>query len=458
MRKTCVALLLAVLGAGLGAQGAQAEFDEAENYRIEHAQVSLSTSQAGAHPDFTTTIELSEKQGEPYGLTRDVIVRLPAGLFGNPEAFPKCTTLQLGTQPSGSECPGDSQIGAPDITMGGLNAGPFHSEPIYNMPAPGGDIAARFGFFAGPYPVILNVRLDPASETLVATVEGAPAAASLIVSSTTFWGVPANPVHDPERLTPVEAQAGSGPPGGRKSTLPETPFMTNPTSCGESRSVTLTARSYQLLNSPSTVTVPFPQISGCEQTEFNPSATMAPTTSQGTSGSGLDYQLSFPTKGLEFANLNFGSELRRAEVVLPDGMTINPSEAEGLGVCSEEDFAHETYNSGPNVGCPETSKIGSVEATTPVIDRAPKGSLYLAKPYQNPFGSLLALYMVLKVPDRGVLVKLAGEVRTDPESGQNTTVFDDIPQLPVGSFHLHFREGARAPLVTPYSCGSYESI
>jgi hypothetical protein len=458
MSKTFLAFLLTLFGVALAAQTAQAEFDEAQEYRIESAEANLSTTQAGGHPDFSTTIRLSEKQGEPYGLTRDVIVRLPPGLVGNPEAFPKCTTLQLGTTTADSECPTDSQVGAMDITLGGDNAGTFHSEPIYNMPAPGGDIAARFGFFAGPFPAILNVRLDPDTESLVATVEGAPAAASFIASTTTFWGVPANPVHDPERLTPTEATSGSGPSGGRKSTLPEIPFMTNPTSCGESRTVTLTARSYQLTGSPSTVTVPFPAITGCEATEFNPSAALAPTTSQGTSGSGLDYQLSFPTKGLEFGNLNFGSELRRAEVVLPEGMTINPSEAEGLGVCSEEDFARETYNSGPNAGCPETSKIGAVEATTPVIDRTPTGSLYLAKPYQNPFGSLLALYMVLKIPDRGVLVKLAGEVKTDPITGQITTVFDDIPQLPVGSFHLHFREGARAPLVTPSACGTYHGI
>ena len=51
-----------------------------------------------------------------------------------------------------------------------------------------------------------------------------------------------------------------------------------------------------------------------------------------------------------------------------------------------------------------------------------------------------------------------GKVSTHPETGQITTVFDEIPQLPVASFHLRFREGARAPLVTPAACGSYEAI
>jgi hypothetical protein len=454
MRKTFLALLLSFVGAGLWAQAAHAvSIDEPENYRLESASVGLSTTQAGGHPDFTTTFALSEKAGAPYGLTRDVIVRLPAGLFGNPEAFPRCTSLQLGTAPEASECPIDSQIGVTDIVL--ADQGTIEGEPIYNMPVPGGDIVARFGLFAGPFPTIINARLDPVTQTVVASVDGAPAAALLIASSATFWGVPASPAHDLERITPLEATQGGAPKGGRQSSLPETPFMTNPTSCGEARSVTITVRSYQLVNSPSTKTVPFPQISGCEGVEFNPSVALTPTTSQGTSGSGLDYRLQLPTKGLEFPNVNFDSELRRGEVVLPEGMTVNPSQAEGLGVCSEADLAREAYDSPPNAGCPETSKVGSVEAASPVLDRVATGSLFVAKPYENPFGSLIALYMVVKIPDRGVLVKLAGKVTTDPATGQITTVFDDVPQLPVADFKLHFREGARAPLVTPYSCGSY---
>jgi hypothetical protein len=455
MKRLAAVLTVSVAGGLFAASAPAAEFDQ---YRIESASTALSSSQAGAHADFTTNLTLSQKDDAPYAHTRDVVVQLPAGIVGNPEAFPKCTTLQLGTAPLESECPQDSQVGSTDIVVGGFISGTFANEPVYNMPAPGGDIVARFGFYAALYPAILNVRLDPESESLVASVEGAPSSAELIGSSFTFWGVPAAPIHDPERITPFESVNHSGPAGGRKSTLPETPFMTNPTSCGIARQVTITATSYQLPGSPSSITAPFPQITGCGALEFNPSTSLKPTTSQGTSGSGLDYQLDFPTKGLQFGNLNSGSQMKRGEVVLPEGMTVNPSEAEGLGVCSPADYARETYDSGPNVGCPESSKIGSVEATTPVIDRTPTGSLFLAKPYDNPFGSLLALYMVLKVPDRGVLVKLAGKVTTDPATGQITTVFDDIPQLPVASFHLHFREGARAPLVTPATCGSHSAI
>jgi len=445
-----LSLFLALAPAAIAAE-------EWDKYKIESASAELSDTQAGAHADFTTNITLSRTGNVTYANTRDVIARLPAGLFGNPEAFPKCTPQQFGFVPEASECPLDSQVGSAEVVVGGLVSTTV-AEPIYNMPVPGGDIVARFGFYAYVYPVFINVRLDPKTNTLVAGTEGTSSGAQLLSAKITFWGVPSAPQHDPLRWTPKEAETTKGPAGGRPSSMPETPFMTNPTSCEPGRQVTITARSYQVPDSPSVVTVPFPQITGCDTVDFNPGVALKPTTTQGTTGSGLDYELDLPTKGLEFGHLPFGSEMKRAEVILPEGMTVNPSEAEGLGVCSQADLSRETYDSPPNAGCPETSKIGTVEAVSPVIDRKATGSLYLAKPYDNPFGSLLALYMVLKVPDRGLLVTLAGKVTPDPLTGRLTTVFDDIPQLPVSEFRLHFREGARAPLVTPSTCGTHTGI
>jgi hypothetical protein len=456
MRRGLLSLFVLVLLA-LAASSAQAA-DEFDKYELESASASLSSLQAGAHADFTVALQLSaDGERRAYAKTRDVVVELPAGIFGNPEAFPQCTAEQLGVEATESNCPQDSQVGTTDITISGSVNGTF-SEPVYNMPSPGGAFVARFGFFAGPYPAFINVRVDPETQALIAEARSAPSAVGLVEAVTTFWGIPADPEHDLERVTPDEAFNGSGPSGGRPSTLPETPFMTNPTSCGQARQIKITATSYQEPAAPRTISVPFPQIAGCSALEFNPTTELEPTTTQGTSGSGLDYSLEMPTKGLEFGHLRYGSESKRAEVILPEGMSVNPSQAEGIGVCSQADLARETYDGPPNQGCPETSKIGSVVATTPVIDRDAVGSLYLAKPYENPFGSLIALYMVLKVPDRGILVKLPGKVTANPLTGQLTTVFDDIPELPVATFQLHFREGARAPLVTPPACGSYTAL
>ncbi len=452
----CLAMLFAAL---LGGATASADKDFSL-YAIESASSSLSSTQAGAHADFTTAFELSatkEVPAKPYAFTRDVVVKLPAGIAGNPQAFPQCTLEQFGATPEESKCPQDAQVGITRITLAGTVNGTL-IEPIYNMQAPGGDVAARFGFFAGLYPTLINVRLDPADDTLVAAVEGASSAAEPVAAETTFWGVPAAPAHDELRLTPQEAFAGTLPPGGRKSNQPQVPFFTNPTECSAGKQITVSATSYQRPDEVKSISAPFPQLGGCELLEFNPDASARPTTTQATSPTGLDFDLSLPTKGLEFPNLNSGSQVKRAEVILPEGMSVNPSAAEGFGVCSQADLARETYNGPPNQGCPESSKVGSLTATTPVLDRDAVGSLYLAKPYENPFGSLLALYLVAKIPDRGVLVKAAGRVDLDPRTGQLTTTFDDIPQLPVATFSLRFREGARAPLVTPPACGSYAVV
>src|SRR4029077_976711 len=82
-----------------------------------------------------------------------------------------------------------------------------------------------------------------------------------------------------------------------------------------------------------------------------------------------------------------------------------------------------------------------------------EGSLYVAQQGNNPFGSLLALYLVVEAD--GAIVKLPGEVSLDPVTGQVTTTFDKNPQLPFSELKLHIFGGPRAALVTPSACGSY---
>jgi hypothetical protein len=144
-------------------------------------------------------------------------------------------------------------------------------------------------------------------------------------------------------------------------------------------------------------------------------------------------------------------------------MTINPSAGEGLGVCTPSQFAAESVD-GDLGGCPDTAKIGSVDIETPLLQEHLAGDLFIAQQddprttapgSENPFDSLLALYLVARNEQRGVLVKLPGKVDTDPATGQITTTFDDLPQLPFQTFTLNFREGVRAPLVSPPRCGDF---
>jgi hypothetical protein len=465
MNRFTVALAAALAIVGVAAQ-AQADPSE---YAIESASATASTTQAGGHPDFEIALRLkTEPGGEDLpSTTQDLYFKLPPGLLGNPNAVPKCTAAQLmGTDPedpsSGTGCPQASQVGIAEVELfkdGLLLAAIF--EPIFNM-EPGYGEPARLGFFAYLLPVFISTELRPdRGYAATAKVEGASSLIPLLSANSTLWGAPADESHDGQRITAYEAVHTGGAPdtpnGKRSSGLVPVPFMLNPVRCGLSQGIDITAIPYALPDLEAKAFAPLQPNSGCGALEFEPSMSIDATTSQADTGSGLDVDLSFPTDGLENPNVYVGAEQKRAEVTLPEGVTVNPSQAVGLGVCTEADLARETFSSGPGEGCSEAAKIGSATARSPLLEESAEGAVYIAEPGKNPFGLLIAIYLVLKIPERGVIVKLAGKVEPDPVTGQLVTTFDDIPQLPVESFHLHFREGARAPLVTPSRCGTYTS-
>ncbi len=68
------------------------------------------------------------------------------------------------------------------------------------------------------------------------------------------------------------------------------------------------------------------------------------------------------------------------------------------------------------------------------------------------FGDGFRLYVVVDGP--GVQVKLAGDVQLNPATGQITTVFDNLPQVPFTAFALRFNGGAKAVLNNPPTCGT----
>jgi hypothetical protein len=165
------------------------------------------------------------------------------------------------------------------------------------------------------------------------------------------------------------------------------------------------------------------------------------------------------------------SDVKNITVTLPEGVDVNPSGADGLGVCTTAEIGFTGTNSQTGTpeftsgvpGCPDSSKIATVKVTTPLLPNALEGAVYLAAPQnylggplENPFRSLLAMYLVAQDPVSGVLVKLPGRVSPDPVTGRITASFES-PQLPFEDAELHFFGSARAPLSTPPLCGSYET-
>jgi hypothetical protein len=145
--------------------------------------------------------------------------------------------------------------------------------------------------------------------------------------------------------------------------------------------------------------------------------------------------------------------VKKVVTTFPEGMTLSPSAAQGLNTCSA---AQISLGTNKPVTCPDNSQYGKLTLHTPIlpVDNQPEGFIYVAKQGDNPFHGFIALYLVIQEPDRGILVKVPGRLDLDPNTGQLTTTFDDLPQLPVSDMQLTFKGGVRAGLVNPTTCGT----
>jgi hypothetical protein len=434
-------LIVLVLGI-LSLASSPAAAAEFENYGIESVGASLSTTQAGAHPEFDTSFRMkTDAVGFPFAQTRDIEVDLPPGLLANLAAFPRCTVLQFQSE----GCPFESQLGIVEINAHGL--GTF-IEPLYQL-APGPDSVARFGFYAAIYPNVINVRVRSESDYGASAVaEGLLSAFPPVEATTTIWAVPADKSHDPLRIMPAEANEGKAPPGGgRPSNLAPMPLTVNPTYCDGPLSVFFTATSYQLPFLPSSKSASIAPISGCGKLGFAPSFTATPTTREASMPSGLTATLTLPQN--EAVNGLATSHLRRASVTFPKGMTIAPGAAEGQLACSD---AEAGYKSRRPARCPAASKLGNAEIDVPALERPLEGGLFLRTP--EP-GNLFRVWLI--ADDLGLHLALPGELEVDKATGQITSAFLEMPQAPVREAKVEVFGGPRAPLATPPSCGPHES-
>jgi hypothetical protein len=189
-------------------------------------------------------------------------------------------------------------------------------------------------------------------------------------------------------------------------------------------------------------------ITGCDLVPFEPSFSGTPQDAKVSDPTGFSFDLTLPQS--EDPDAIATADLKKAVVVLPAGLRVSASSAGGLGACTPDEIG---LHSDQEPSCPGSSKIGTVTVDTPLLEEPLLGSVYLASPHDNPFNSLIAIYLVVKGP--GVVVKLPGEIKTDPVTGQISATFDDNPQLPFSKLHVELKDGPRAPLSNPGLCGTY---
>jgi hypothetical protein len=425
--------------------------------------------QAGSHPyAVTTKIAVETKEDPETGKqvpdeeAKDVKSFLPAGLAGTPNPVPRCAGADfIALGPGGNKCPDSTAVGMARIEFDQL--GNSELTPIYNLaPAPG--VAAKLGFIVRSFSVTVDVGVKESPPyNIVATSTNITQAVRFFSAKLTVWGVPADPAHDPDRGHCLGRKESSCP-----VSIPIVPFLTMPTRC-EGPLTTLFEADTWLdpgiwWQSPPILThdnsePPNPLgTGGCAQLGFSPRITAQATSHSAGSPSGLDLGLDINDEGLTNPTGVADSEIKKAVVTLPEGVTANPSLAEGLEACSEADLGREKAGSPFGAGCPADSKIGTVEVETPLLEgEILKGSVFVAEPYVNRFGTLIALYMTIKDPKLGINIILEGKVEPDPATGQLVASFDELPQQPFSHFRLHLREGARSPLITPPGCGAFET-
>ncbi len=411
-------------------------------------------TQAGSHP-FAQTTDFKLNQTTDFngqriedGQVKDTIFEQPPGFTGDPFATARCPSsvyynFKFGTTGS---CPNSTVVGT--FTLHGSN--PFINLhlPVYNLVPPPG-VAAEFGFIAVFEAVTIELSVRPGGGYgLTAVTSDIPQGLSLAGGTVTLWGVPADPVHDAFRGTCLSEFSG-GSNGECPSGLSPKPLLTLPDVCGGPVATKLQVDSWEnpgvFLSEGSTTPT---GLDGCGRLDFSPTATIAPESRVAGAPTGLTFDLHMPQnedpQGLAEALP------KKTVVTLPAGMAVNPAAANGLGACTSAEIG---LNNNEPASCPDSSKQGTVEVLSPALEKPLEGSVYVAQQNQNPFGSLIALYVAAE--GSGVRIKLAGQVSLDPSTGQLTTTFDNIPQQPFGELKLSLFGGPRAALVNPPTCGSY---
>jgi hypothetical protein len=412
--------------------------------------------QAGAHPydvrfSFAfNRIMNSEGELVPDEAAKDLEVDLPPGLIGNPLAIPQCPQEEFeGGELFSQGCPQGTQIGTMGLvtTLGALTL------PVLNLKTPP-DAVAQFGVFALFTPMVMNASVRSNEDYgLKLTLHNLPQFLPVEGGFIDLWGVPADGRHDTLRgkCLSFEGESTGECPAG----VPRRPFLTLPVRCGETPVAKLRINSWEKPEtfvsdeaSPLDSEGLALSLDGCDALDFSPQIGIRTESKVADAPSAVGIDLRLPQS--ENPDGLGEAEPRNVTLDLPPGLSLNPAAGDGLGSCSLQQIALKSLAK-PN--CPDSARIGSLTLTSPVVAEPFQGSIYLATPQGNPFGTMFAVYLVAE--GDGVLIKIPGRIDADPNDGRLSVHLEDLPQLPFSDFSLQFDGGPRAPLALPAQCGTF---
>jgi hypothetical protein len=443
--------------------------------------------QAGAHPstvvstiDFTTVHEtvgeraLNLEETRPMEDPKTVLVHLPRGFIGNPQAAGQCAqTSLLGSERHPENCPADSQVGTVELVLPG--GGFARLLPLYNLvPDPGYPV--EFGTEFDSATILLRAQVLPSEEGYAVSIAviGIPRSTilKLLGVTITFFG------------DPVESDHVSGVPSA---------FLTNPSECSTPpQPVRLEMDSW--VNPSRWVSAETPMfalphgvgLEGCDLLKFDPSIALVPESSAPDSPSGYEVGVTVPQAPGAVSTLAT-PDVEKASVSLPAGVVLSPATAAGLTGCNEHGpggfqpgdkntVGHDVQEGEELQGdglvhpargeCPSSSRVGDVEVSTPLLPEPLHGHLYVAQPRCGGVlpactaasatnGELFSVY--LEAQGSGVVIKQKGVVSADPVSGRVSTSFEGIPEFPFESLKVSLYGGSRAALANPQTCTAGEA-
>jgi hypothetical protein len=246
---------------------------------------------------------------------------------------------------------------------------------------------------------------------------------------------------------------------GNNGPLQNGAFLSNPSTCGGPGPLTTTGwsgESYEGAKASTSYTVPV-GTEGCNGlppfalVPFAPTFSLTPETTQSDQPDGVTTELVLPHDPNP-ANLD-SAQLKTASVLLPEGMTLNPSAAHGLEACTPKQIGIHTMEP---VTCPAGSKVAEATLNVPGLPPGSlTGAMYLGGPEGGGAitGPPFTVYLDAESTRYGISVRLQGQIVPDETTGRLTATFAENPEQPFSDLILSFTHGPLAPIANPLACG-----
>jgi hypothetical protein len=411
-------------------------------------------TQSAGHPEWgITSFEVNAPGGKPEEQVKRIRVDVPEGLAANPQALPSCTRAEFDSNPALCELKG-AKVGEAEA-VSALEDPLLHTTQQTTNTGKVYNLAPEEGL-----PLLFGIAIEPTGGVLLSPIH-------LMLEGHVSWGfeptlaargIASGDFHEWFQIdnVPREVEAKLGPlpiANAKLSTVKSKlffegrkggHFLTLPSSCSSSTTSYLELEGYEGGHAEAVTHTPV-GVENCGAVPFKPTVAVKPENSQHDAPDGAETIVTVPQSD----EINT-ADIKDAHVVLPEGLTLNPSAAHGLQACTQAQL--DKGGTAP-VACPPASKIGTVLIETALPKGSLAGNVYLGK--ANGTGAISdPPYLIFIDAETiyGVSVRLEGTVSPNPSTGRLEVSFANNPQLPFSELRLTVNGGEHAPLANPLTC------